>query len=77
MPMTSPRAAPRRHLANSPFNVPVIDTPVEQFAIHDRVTHDRYGLGSVIGIEADIAVLVDFDGQPVRITSPYPKLSKL
>ena len=74
--MTPPRAANRRHLPTSPFNVPVART-VEQFAVHDRVTHDRYGLGSVIGVEQEIAVLVDFGGQRARITTPYTKLSKL
>ena len=42
------------------------------------MTHDRYGLGSVVGIEVDVAVLVDFGVQQrVRITSPYTKLNKL
>ena len=75
--MTPSRAVTRRHLPSSPFQVPVA-RPVEQFALHDRVTHDRYGLGSVVGIEVDIAVLVDFGVQQrVRITSPYTKLNKL
>jgi len=74
--MTTSRAVTRRHLPSSPFNAPVA-RPVEQYAVHDRVTHDRYGLGSVVGIEAEIAVLVDFGVQRVRITTPYTKLSKL
>ena len=74
--MTTSRAVTRRHLASSPFNVPVA-RPVEQYAVHDRVTHDRYGLGSVVGIEAETAVVVDFGAQRVRITTPYTKLSKL
>lgn len=43
----------------------------------DRVVHDRYGLGVVIGVEEDIAVLVDFRPRQERITAPYPKLTKL
>jgi hypothetical protein len=74
--MTTSRAVTRRHLPSSPFNVPAARL-VEQYAVHDRVTHDRYGLGSVVGIEAEIAVLVDFGAQRVRITTPYTKLSKL
>jgi hypothetical protein len=74
--MTTSRAVTRRHLPSSPFNVPVA-RPVEQYAVHDRVTHDRYGLGSVVGIEPETAVLVDFGVQRVRITAPYTKLSKL
>ena len=74
--MTTSRAVTRRHLPSSPFNVPVA-RQIEQYAVNDRVTHDRYGLGSVVGIEEEIAVLVDFGVQRVRITSPYTKLSKL
>ena len=70
-------SAPRRPLPHSPFNVPVVGPPIEQYAVNDRVTHDQYGLGSVIQIEPEIAVHVDFDGQKVRITSPYAKMDKL
>ncbi|WP_281284044.1 hypothetical protein [Nonomuraea deserti] len=41
------------------------------------VSHDTYGLGSVIGVEEGVAVLVDFGAQTRRITAPYPKLFKL
>ncbi|MEO8329455.1 MAG: hypothetical protein ABI586_05565 [Candidatus Nanopelagicales bacterium] len=51
--------------------------PVETFVIGDRVTHDQYGLGTVIGVEENIAVLVNVDGEHVRVTTPYAKLSKL
>ena len=74
--MKPTRALPTRALYTSPFSVTVAE-PVEQFAINDRVTHDRFGLGSVIGVEHEIAVLVDFGAEQVRITSPYAKLSKL
>jgi hypothetical protein len=47
------------------------------YEVHDQVTHDRYGLGMVIGVEDDIAVLVDFGAQQARITSPFTKLTKL
>ncbi|GGX74009.1 hypothetical protein GCM10010358_30480 [Streptomyces minutiscleroticus] len=43
----------------------------------DRVTHDVYGLGRVIGVEDGIAVLVDFSSAQERILSPYAKMSKL
>jgi len=45
--------------------------------VHDQVTHDRFGLGRVIGVEGDVAVLVDFGAQQARITSPFAKLTKL
>ncbi|BDH14580.1 hypothetical protein HOK021_57590 [Streptomyces hygroscopicus] len=43
----------------------------------DRVTHDEHGLGRVIGIEDEVAVLVDFGSVQARIMSPYSKLAKL
>ncbi|MFZ0325323.1 MAG: hypothetical protein WAN48_14485 [Actinomycetes bacterium] len=64
-------------MPTSPFNKPAVETPVETFTIGDRVTHDQYGLGSVVGIEDGIAVLVDFGARRVRILSPYGKLSLL
>jgi hypothetical protein len=73
-----PRTAGRRYLPNSPFNnMPVEVRPVEQFALHDQVTHDKYGLGRVIGVEDQIAVLVDFGTCQARITVPDAKLTKL
>lgn len=75
--MKPPRVANRRHLPSSPFNAPSAPAPVEHFAVNDRVTHDQYGLGSVISVEEDIAVLVDFGPRRVRIISPYAKLTKL
>ncbi|MEU8823513.1 hypothetical protein [Streptomyces sp. NPDC048636] len=73
--MTKPTVA-RRHLPSSPFKPPVTRPPKE-FAVGDRVTHDEYGLGRVIGVEDKIAVLVDFGSVQARIMSPYAKLAKL
>ncbi|WP_030803075.1 MULTISPECIES: hypothetical protein [unclassified Streptomyces] len=73
--MTKPAAA-RRHLSSSPFKPPVTP-PLKHFASGDRVTHDEYGLGRVIGIEDEVAVLVDFGSLQARIVSPYAKLTKL
>ncbi len=71
------RASSRRPLATSPFKAPVI-APLEQYKLKDRVTHDTYGLGWVVGVEVDIAVLVDFgQGEPRRIVAPYDRLSRL
>ncbi len=50
---------------------------MEQFAVRDRVTHDKYGLGWVVAVEDEDAVIVDFDSRKVRIVSPFAKLSKL
>jgi hypothetical protein len=71
------RAGTRRHLPTSPFQVPVDPPPPQRFELQDRVTHDKFGLGRVIRVEHDIAVLVDFGGRQVRIASPFPKLFKL
>jgi len=70
---TSP--ARRRHLTNSPFQ-PVLERAVEQFECGDLVCHDAYGMGHVVGKEAQ-AVTVDFRTRTVRIPSPFPKMTKL
>lgn len=75
--MKRSRAVTRRHLPTSPFKAPPAAPPAEQFALQDRVSHDTYGLGMVIGVEDDIAVLVDFGTQQRRIAAPYAKLFKL
>jgi hypothetical protein len=75
--MKPARAPARRPLPGSPFNTPPVIRPVEQYALNDKVTHDRYGLGVVIGVEDEVAVLVDFGTNQERITSPYSKLTKL
>jgi hypothetical protein len=75
--MNTSRAVTRRHLATSPFKPPAAAPPLEEFALQDRVTHDKYGLGSVIGVEDGVAVLVDFGTHQERITAPYAKVMKL
>ncbi len=70
-------AVTRRHLPTSPFKPPSAAPPVEQFDLGNQVNHDKYGLGRVIGIEEDVAVLVDFGTQQQRIMAPYAKLFKL
>ncbi|HEY6280131.1 MAG TPA: hypothetical protein VIX86_27895 [Streptosporangiaceae bacterium] len=71
------RAVPRRHLAYSPFNVPDPEPVAEPFSVDDKVTHDKYGLGTVTGVEEGTAVLVDFGSHLRRILTPSPKLTKL
>jgi hypothetical protein len=75
--MKPPRAETRRYLPGSPFNAPAPPPPAETFAVHDQVTHDKYGLGVIVGVEDDIAVLVDFRPQRLRIPVPCAKLTKL
>lgn len=72
------RAGPRRrNLPGSPFNVPVIEEPVEVYELQDLVTHDKYGLGSILQVEDQTAVLVDFGTHQARVVLPCAKLSKL
>lgn len=75
--MTSSRAARRRHLPTSPFSPPPADPAPEDYCLHDRVTHEKYGLGRVIGVEEGVAVIVDFGPPTLRIAAPYHKLVKL
>jgi hypothetical protein len=68
----------RRLLPNSPFNVPAVaGEPPEIYERRDLVTHDKYGLGSVIDVEGETAVLVDFGTHRVRVALPCAKLFKL
>lgn len=73
--MTSRSGAPRRHLANSPF-APKVEPEVESFELDDRVSHQTYGLGRVVGRERE-AVTVDFGNCTKRIVTPYKGLEVL
>ncbi|MFH7594636.1 hypothetical protein WDV06_05945 [Streptomyces racemochromogenes] len=73
--MTRP-AASRRHLPSSPFKAPV-EPPVRGFGVGDRVNHDAFGLGRVVGVEEDVAVLVDFGATRRRVLSPYSRMTVL
>ena len=75
--MKPARAASRRYLSTSPFAPRPADPPAEQYAAEDRVTHDKYGLGRVVLVEDDTAVVVDFGSRPVRLLTPCAKLTKL
>ncbi|MGW2248655.1 hypothetical protein ACWCXH_00415 [Kitasatospora sp. NPDC001660] len=70
--------AVRHPLPTSPFKARPA-APPKRFAVGDRVTHDKYGLGRVIEVEdgADAAVLVDFGPRQERITPPYARMFTL
>jgi hypothetical protein len=72
-----PRAGKRRYLPTSPFKPPPEDPPVERFEVDDLVTHDKYGLGRVILVEGDTAVVIDFAPRRVRIMAPFAKTIRL
>jgi len=69
--MKAPRLPARRQ-----FNAPAPPAPAQTFAVRDQVTHDKYGLGVILGVDDD-AVLVDFGPQQRRIPLPCAKLTKL
>jgi len=70
-------AGKRRYLPSSPFKPPPEDPPVERFELDDLVTHDKYGLGRVILVEDDGAVVVDFTPAKVRIMAPFARMIRL
>ncbi len=67
---------PRRPLPGSPFTRPTAPAP-EQFAVGDRVTHDKHGLGRVVAVEDDVSVIVDFGAANRRVSSPFSSMTKL
>ncbi len=75
----SPRPADtRRVLPGSPFNgPPAVEPPAVHFAIDDQVSHDRYGLGRVVGMLGNAVLLVDFGSGVRRVAVPNAKLTKL
>ncbi|MGD0559717.1 MAG: hypothetical protein ABSA93_32710 [Streptosporangiaceae bacterium] len=76
--MKPARAASRRFLPSSPFNAPYVEPPpIEEYEVLDQVTHDKYGLGRVVKVEGDDAVVVDFGPRKVRILSPFARMTKL
>jgi len=75
--MKPARAATRRFHPTSPFRAPPVAPPAEEFAVQDQVTHDKYGLGRVISVQDDDALVIDFGARRVRITMPCAKLTKL
>jgi hypothetical protein len=75
--VNSASAANRRYLPSSPFKPPPEAPPVERYALDDLVTHDKYGLGRVVLVEGDTAVVVDFAPRKVRINTPFARMTKL
>jgi hypothetical protein len=73
--MTTRSRPQRRHLPSSPFK-PTIEPEVESFHLDDRVSHQSYGLGRVVGTES-AAVTVNFGTRTLRIVSPFHKLERL
>jgi hypothetical protein len=77
MNSASTSARTRRYFPSSPFKPPPEPPPVEQFELHELVTHERYGLGRVVVVEGNTAVVVDFAPRRVRIMTPFTRMIKL
>lgn len=73
--MTPPPPAQRRHLPSSPFNAPPARA-IEQYSVGDRVSHDKYGLGTVLDT-AEHTITVEFGRERIRLASPYTKVTRL
>ncbi len=50
---------------------------MEQYELDDLVTHEKYGLGRVILVDGEAAVVVDFTPRKVRIITPFARMTKL
>lgn len=57
----------RRYFANSPFQADPPGAPAIEYAVDDRVHHDRHGLGVVVSTESDAWVTAKFDQGMVRV----------
>ena len=77
--VTHPHAAPRRVLETSPFSRPeVLVRPPGEFAVGDRVTHDRYGLGRVVSVDTADYLCLDFGAGGIKqFAGADPSLTKL
>jgi hypothetical protein len=74
------RGRSRRPLPGSPFNAAETVAPppeTERYSVNDKVTHDKYGLGTVIGVQEGVGVLVDFGSHKQGLKTPCAKLTKL
>jgi hypothetical protein len=73
--METTSASSRVRHPSSPFQQQP-EPVIEQYAVDDRVCHDAYGLGRVVGVDGGGAT-VDFSDRTVRIATPFRKMTKL
>jgi hypothetical protein len=71
------RAVTPRPLPDSPFNALRVPAVVAVYAVDDRVSHDTFGIGTVVTVETDQAVTIDFGDQQVRVVTPFRKVTRL
>ncbi len=76
--MKPPNGNVHRRPPGSPFNKPEPELPpAEVYVVNDRVTHDRYGVGTVISVVGTSEVAVNFGSETRRIALPNNKLQRL
>lgn len=77
--MTHRPPAVKRVLQGSPFNRPVVVArPPGQFAVGDRVAHDRYGLGRVLSVDTADYLCLDFGAGGIKnLAGSDPSITKL
>ena len=78
--MPSRPAGKRRYLAHSPFNAAreAAAAKVVPIPVGARVSHERHGMGKVVALDGDAAVIVDFgDGSRMRVALDSPRLEVL
>ncbi|HEV2376933.1 MAG TPA: hypothetical protein VGS19_32755 [Streptosporangiaceae bacterium] len=76
--MSHSRAGIRRNLPGSPFNVPETPAPPPvSYTPQDLVTHEKYGLGTIISVQEGIAVTVDFRSHRRWLSIPCAKMIRL
>lgn len=73
--MNSRSSAKRPVLPASPFSAPVAPT-IDRYDIDDMLTHDRHGLGRVVGL-GNNQVHVDFGTEVRTIHLPSSKVTRL
>jgi len=67
--------AKKPHLPNSPFRAAEVPE-IPDFAVDDRVTHDRHGLGSVVRVTGD-RIHVRFGENTVSVAMSSSKIHPL
>jgi hypothetical protein len=78
--MSSQPTGRRRHLPNSPFNAAreAAAAAIKPIPVGARVSHERHGLGRVVALDGDRAVIVDFgSGDRRRVALDSAKLERL
>lgn len=77
-PVSRRTAVTRRPIPGSPFAPPPPRVSAkERFTADDRVTHDRYGLGTVVRVLDDELVAVKFRSSDSPVCVTHVKLTRL